>query len=72
MSNQPIDLSRGTPAQPEIFHRLRAAKRYAQSHGLSAHVNVLRKRNQGFSRWFGLAIAVGAIAALAFVSFFAR
>ena len=42
------------------------------SHGLSQHVRQLRKRNKGVSRWFGLAVILGAIMAIAFVGLFAR
>jgi len=32
----------------------------------------LRKRNRGFSRWFGLAVVIGAIVAFGVVTFFAH
>lgn len=67
-----IDLFAEAPANPELLLRLQAAEKYAQSHGLSAHANSLRKRGHGFSRRFGAAIVVGAVTAFAVVSFFAR
>lgn len=72
MPKRPIDLFRKAPAAPELLLRLQAAEKYAQSHGLSAHVNALGKRGHGFSRWLGAAIVVGAITAFAVVSFFAH
>lgn len=72
MPKRPIDLFAKAPVQPEVLYPLQAAEKYAQSRSLSAHMNTLRKRSQGFSRWFGVAIVVGAITAFAVVSFFAR
>jgi hypothetical protein len=40
--------------------------------GLSHHMRQLRKRNQGFARWFGLAVILGAVMAIAFVGLLAR
>jgi hypothetical protein len=42
------------------------------AHGLSHHVRQLRRRNKSFSRWFGFAVILGAVMAIAFVGFFAR
>lgn len=72
MPKRPIDLFAEAPVQPELSHRLQAAEKYAQSRGLSAHMNTLRRRGRGLSSWFGVAVVVGAITAFAVVSFFAR
>ena len=76
MRNHTIDLAHEPDSQPAWLQdwptEERAPEGGSSSHSLSTHMRQLRKRNRGFSRWFGLAVVIGAIVAFGVVTFFAH